>query len=316
VAKFSKTKPLSKFGLSAYNEFGVIMGDYVNIAKDTSTRFHPEIDLQRLRAFHESLCDLRDPYLAKLSEETRAELSEFYANQLTAIDRVIARPNDTPPNAVPCDLVNFMHKDAPDRTMTKLGGLPYWPESRPWPKNWRGKPLSFLGQINFRDSTDIVGELPGEILVMFINAHDNITSHWLNPTNERLIAQGDVPAGQRIFGPMCGVFHRSYDIPGKTLAEEASVERGIESFLFDLKIGGIPWGHNRGRSSKTPFLFQMESPCEQFDDDGCGFTMSMMTCQDWHWPFSKQANDQPRTFDLYWWAAHLKQNGKLSWSWA
>ncbi len=239
-------------------------------------------------------------------------------DNLATIDHLIARDHITPENAVPCDIFNFSHGETTDRTMTKLGGAPYWPAARPWPKSWRGKPLSFLGQINFCDSKDIVGDLPGEILAMFVNAQDNVTSFWLSPTDEPLIAQDDIPPNQRTFGPRYGVIHRTYDIPGKSLAEEVGVNSKVESFLFDLKLCGLPWGHTDIESGRAPFLFQMESPCEyeDFDDGGIGITKTLMWCKDWYWPFSKRAKEGKRTFELHWWAAHLKPNGNLRWSWA
>ncbi|GJM27166.1 MAG: hypothetical protein DHS20C16_35810 [Phycisphaerae bacterium] len=293
------------------------MADFVNITKDTSTRFHPELDLHRLRTLHESLRNSSPDYRATLSAQIRAEIDATLNDNLAAIDYVIARDHDAPENSVPCDIFNFSHGETTDRTMSKLGGLPYWPAARPWPKNWRGKPLPFLGQINFRDSKDIVGELPGEILAMFVNAHNHVTSFWLNPTDEPLIAQDDIPPNQRLFGPRYGVIHRTYDIPGKSLAEEVGVNSNVESFLFDLKLGGRPWGHADSDSGRAPFLFQMKSPSEyeEFDNGEIGITMTWRSCKDWYWPFSQRAKEGTQTFELYWWAAHLKPSGMLRWSW-
>lgn len=293
-------------------------GEIPQIAKDTSTRFHPELDLGRLRAVYESFPDHSASFLATQTEESQAELMQSFADYVAAIDQVITRETALVPNAVSCDIINFSLGESEDRAMTKLGGVPYWPADRPWPKSWRGRPLSFLGQINFRDSLDIVGELPGEILVMFVNRYDSVTSYWLDPLDEALIARENIPDGQRIFGPQYGVIHRTYDVPGKTLAEEAEVSPGVESSIFDLKIGGLPWGHASSERGRARFLFQLESPSEivEFDDGSVEFTLAGMTCTEWHWPFTKRADNEEPTFEMNWWAAYLRQNGKLRWSWA
>jgi hypothetical protein len=57
--------------------------------------------------------------------------------------------------------------EPPDRHATKIGGLPYWPSKTQWPTVKDGKPMSFLSQINFADSRDIMGELPGDVLLIF-----------------------------------------------------------------------------------------------------------------------------------------------------
>ena len=54
-----------------------------------------------------------------------------------------------------------------DRHVTKIGGLPYRPAKMPWPTGQDGTPMSFLAQINFANSKDLVGELPGDVLLVF-----------------------------------------------------------------------------------------------------------------------------------------------------
>ena len=46
-------------------------------------------------------------------------------------------------------------------TTTKVGGVPYWPDWRPWPIGDERQPLEFLAQINFGASEDLVPHLPG-----------------------------------------------------------------------------------------------------------------------------------------------------------
>ncbi|MCG3131095.1 MAG: hypothetical protein FLDDKLPJ_01871 [Phycisphaerae bacterium] len=51
---------------------------------------------------------------------------------------------------------------------TKIGGVPYWPAKEPWPTDDAGNAMTFLAQICFADSRDIVGYLPGDVLLLFV----------------------------------------------------------------------------------------------------------------------------------------------------
>ena len=56
-----------------------------------------------------------------------------------------------------------------------MGGLPYWPADRPWLKNGAGIPYQFLAQFNFADSQDLVGKMPGQVLLLLVEQGDD----WL-----------------------------------------------------------------------------------------------------------------------------------------
>lgn len=71
--------------------------------------------------------------------------------------------------AVPSDLFVMAEGEPENRFATKIGGLPYRLASTPWPISKSGKPLIFLAQFNFSDSTDIVGKQPGDVLLIFAN---------------------------------------------------------------------------------------------------------------------------------------------------
>lgn len=69
--------------------------------------------------------------------------------------------------AVPVDVFIMAEGEPPDRHVTKIGGLPYRPAQMPWPTAESGTPMSFLAQIDFTDSRDLTGELPGDVLLIF-----------------------------------------------------------------------------------------------------------------------------------------------------
>src|SRR5262249_19088597 len=51
--------------------------------------------------------------------------------------------------------------------VTKVGGVPYRAAEVPWPAGEDGRPMTFLAQFCFSGSTDLVGELPGDVLLVF-----------------------------------------------------------------------------------------------------------------------------------------------------
>jgi hypothetical protein len=69
--------------------------------------------------------------------------------------------------AVPVDIFVMADGEPTDRHVTKIGGLPYRPATMPWPTAEDGTAMSFLAQIDFSDSRDLVGELPGDVLLVF-----------------------------------------------------------------------------------------------------------------------------------------------------
>lgn len=98
--------------------------------------------------------------------------------------------------SVPTDLFILSIGESPSRNCTKIGGLPFWRRDRTWPKSENGKPLPFLAQFEFRESTDITGNLPGEILLIFAHPdlHDGLKIEW--ETKSRpidLVSIDDVP---------------------------------------------------------------------------------------------------------------------------
>jgi Domain of unknown function (DUF1963) len=70
---------------------------------------------------------------------------------------------------VPADVFVMADGEPENRFATKIGGLPYRPASEPWPTSRSGRPLNFVAQFNFTDSVDIVGQQPGDLLLVFAN---------------------------------------------------------------------------------------------------------------------------------------------------
>lgn len=113
---------------------------------------HPEIDdaalLEELGVHDDELWSLAGPRDLPAWLRLRARYG---------IDR-------TPP--VPCDLFLWGRGEGPDPRMTRIGGVPWFPRTQPWPMAG-GAPMAFVAQFNFEDSVDIVGETPAEVLLLF-----------------------------------------------------------------------------------------------------------------------------------------------------
>jgi len=141
---------------------------------------------------------------------------------------------------------------APDRRQTKVSGLPYWPRSKAWPVAEDGLPCQFLAQFCFLDSRDLVGKLPGDILLLFVPQNneewpyetDLMHLEWLTVGKEPLIE--GLPQGVK---PYCasqwyGVRHRTHDYPEAVdQADELELGQSYNlPILNATKIGGVPHG--------------------------------------------------------------------------
>ncbi len=97
---------------------------------------------------------------------------------------------------VPVDLFLLGLGEAPTRDRTKIGGLPFWPYGREWPRSATGQPLPFLAQFCFRESTDIVDAVPEDMLLLF-GDKDNpstIVAEWqASVCQTRLVDRGEMP---------------------------------------------------------------------------------------------------------------------------
>jgi hypothetical protein len=171
--------------------------------------------------------------------------------------------------AVPADVFVWGQGEPKDRTLTKVGGLPYWVAETPWPEK-DGKPLLFLAQFNFKDSEELVGDLPGEMLLIFTDEGftwmsgepSGLHIEWIRIGTKRLTVDRLVPKPKVPFFKGYGIIHRSADYPE---AEEAA--RGATGvaqarnlpLLHGTKIGGVPAGGRVKIPKGGRFLAQLGS---------------------------------------------------------
>ncbi len=149
---------------------------------------------------------------------------------------------------VACDV--FLHAvgEPPRRDVTKIGGLPYRPAGKPWPTFGEGLARTFLAQFCFRDSLDIVGKFPGDILLIFTQDNDLywpddgpeplFLFEWYPLGLTDLIQQEMLPPQPWKILPRHGYRYRTQGYPSVRAAESVAkiVAPHIESRLRHLSI--------------------------------------------------------------------------------
>lgn len=184
--------------------------------------------------------------------------------------------------SVPCDLFTWAWGEPQDPSITKIGGVPFMDESDPWPCDGEGHPMAFVTQINFEDSTDLVGTLPANLLLFFskveasrandayLDYSDDPASYcfrWVDPASVAVPLRSSRwdPLG---LWPLHGCIYRSFDVPSLDYWVRAWEDGDwpkdpIYAHAFPpaiwrgTKIGGVPHWEQAGDLGMTP-------PCGRF----------------------------------------------------
>jgi hypothetical protein len=198
-----------------------------------------------------------------------ADLQSGLSSQITSpsdlvfieqIRKRIARTCDLGPT-VPTDVFVFAVGAAPQRAATKVGGLPYRPDDLPWPMGADDQPMLFLAQFCFAESRDLVGPLPGDVLVVFatdLNIYRDRAQEYLHFEWHPLGIERPAQWIEQKFGwdfvTCYGYRHRTVDyvepIPAEAIASadlgypishhEAQTTAHTLSRIEGMKIGGLP----------------------------------------------------------------------------
>ena len=137
---------------------------------------------------------------------------------------------------LPIDLCIWNWGEPPTREVTKIGGLPYWPATRPWPVDETHGPMTFIAQFWFTDSLDICGPLPGDALLIFGSDSDyngGLRFEWCSITTEPLMESRQIPSPNWPIQPCYASLLRTNEYPDAP--EEAF---GKERPLCDQSRGG------------------------------------------------------------------------------
>lgn len=118
---------------------------------------------------------------------------------------------------IPVDLFVLSRGEPQNRYATKIGGLPYRPAKEPWPCNAQGRSLALIAQFNFTNSRDIVGETPGDLLLVFgDNSQGFIDSYhfeWHDIGIQNLITTAELPRDCMKIAPCFGNRCRMQSFP-------------------------------------------------------------------------------------------------------
>jgi len=149
--------------------------------------------------------------------------------------------------AVRTDVFVFARGEPENRAVTKIGGIPYWPTARPWPCTGSGQPRTFIGQFCFADSRDLVGHIPGDVLLLFgteeaivDNDPAGLAFEWIDLGADPLIANAALPPNERPIEPCYGVIHRTLDYPDQRGAFRQYHSSYLINVIEGTKIGGVP----------------------------------------------------------------------------
>lgn len=170
--------------------------------------------------------------------------------------------------AVPTDVMVWGDAESPHPAGTKLGGCPFRPRSLSWPTGQNGAPSTFLGQICFADSRDILRngsgaplDLPGDVLLLFMPNPDGVWDgddedpkcmqwEWHTLALTDPMRASDVPEQPVKFAPCYAELHRTWDYPN--VPEGHPIRQRSETGRLCV--------HEGGKIGGTPFYVQEEEP--------------------------------------------------------
>ena len=214
------------------------------LTRSKSRKAHDELDWRAVRKIYGEIGKRKD-----LEGEIIA--SPFH---LFAVETLRNRYRLRYPAGIPTDVFVFAEGEPLRREVTKIGGLPYWPASRPWPRSRKGFPYLFIAQFCFADSRDLFKRLPGDVLLLFIPSQKEeedffgslcgrLHFEWMQRGEGRLIRESEIPERESLYQPprLYGVIHRTADYPKSEKRARHLEVRGEYrlSVLEATKIGGV-----------------------------------------------------------------------------
>lgn len=152
----------------------------------------------------------------------------------------LRRERSSATERTPVDVFVWAEGEPPHPAGTKIGGRPFRSFSRPWPQGHSG-PLSFVAQICFADSRDLVRP-PADVLLIFVDVDElddgnenSFSLEWVSLDESDLVT--DLPANRWNLKPLHGVRHRTYDL---LEIGELDLEDYRFAYCEGTKIGGEP----------------------------------------------------------------------------
>jgi hypothetical protein len=156
-----------------------------------------------------------------------------------------------------CIAFVFARATSVDRATTRIGGLPYWPDTLRWPACKRcAEPLGFAAQLDFRHE-NVRSTVPGDVLTFHYcfscrpwkdddNGRSHLTWHTVSPVVsliDEAVSQPSIEDDEP--GPAFGVPVEAIDYPTPPEAYGGSIVEGerysyLRFTIQGTKIGGYP----------------------------------------------------------------------------
>lgn len=254
-----------------------------------------------------------DEWRARFSTDEIASITYFELNHspiniLATNDfRAQIRDQDEFGPKIPVDIFTFGRGEGNDRMGTKVGGLPYRRKDTPWPVDESGEPYAFLAQFCFSDSKDLVGELPGDVLLVFLRTSKSewegetrsfltpsalwekwekgLIFEWQNEGLKNLIEKKDLTLGPlNLQMPTCyGVRYRTTDYVDPIAAATSYLSRESRCVpdTFPTTYGRFVW--HMMKIGGTPVLLgEVTPPCPgRFIAGFGGVVLTPLTAYPW-----------------------------------
>lgn len=123
--------------------------------------------------------------------------------------------------------------------LTKIGGTPFRPASRSWPKNTSGDAMTFVAQFCFADSKEILPHpVPGDVMLIFMSDSDSffgsendVHIEWSDITLDDPVASDVCPKPRWTVPVLTGVLHRTFEYPDSWDVFESLGH--YQAYLFD-----------------------------------------------------------------------------------
>lgn len=167
--------------------------------------------------------------------------------------------------AMPIDVFVMAEGEPADRHITKIGGLPYRPRNKPWPRTAEGQPMTFLAQFCFSDSKDLTGHLPEDVLLIFTPGEgyqESLVFEWYPLGLKNLMDANAAPLPSWRFPPCYGHIFRTVGFPRAKVKPEhypAYCENGWLTFQ-GLHVDELQWlfQYQATQIGQAPFLIEFE----------------------------------------------------------
>jgi hypothetical protein len=195
-------------------------------AKDTPGHQHPVFDISHWEGEFPLIED-------ELGEGGWIGTPDQLAEREQAI-RLAKTKGDLGPS-VPSDVFVWADAQPWERPwLTRIGGRPWRPKGKAWPRDDDGVPLAFLGQICFADSADILPfKLPGEVALIFgtnrrgwISITDGCALEWSPREIEKPEDGLGLPWTGQLPYEYLGVLHRTVQYTDRNVAAPAFTALG------------------------------------------------------------------------------------------